>query len=91
MSTRLTGRAAAPGAAVAPAFVLVPPPVLTKLPEVASGAPEEELARLIGALRRAETELRELAVTVSASAGEDEAEIFEAHAEFAGEIVIALV
>ena len=89
MSTRLTGRAAAPGAAVAPAFVLVPPPVLTKLPEVASGAPEEELARLIGALRRAETELRELAVTVSASAGEDEAEIFEAHAEFAADPELA--
>jgi signal transduction protein with GAF and PtsI domain len=63
VSTRLTGRAAAPGAAVAPAFLLVPPPVLTKLPEAASRAPEEELARLVAALRRAESELRELAGT----------------------------
>ncbi len=89
MSTRLTGRAAAPGAAVAPAFVLSPQPVLTKLPDVASVAPEEELARLLGALQRAETELRELAVTVSDSAGEDEAEIFEAHAEFAADPELA--
>jgi len=71
VSTKLSGRAAAPGAAVAPAFVLAPQPVLTKLPEVASGAPAEELTRLLDALRRAESELRELAVTVSASAGED--------------------
>jgi phosphoenolpyruvate-protein phosphotransferase (PTS system enzyme I) len=89
VSTGLTGRAAAPGAAVAPAFVLAPPPVLTKLPEVASLSPEEELARLLGALLRAEGELRELAVTVSASAGEDEAEIFEAHAEFAADPELA--
>jgi phosphotransferase system enzyme I (PtsI) len=89
MSTRLMGRAAAPGAAIAPAFVLAPQPVMTKLPEVASGAPEEELTRLLGALQRAETELRELAVTVSASAGEDEAEIFEAHAEFAADPELA--
>ena len=89
MSTRLTGRAAAPGAAVAPAFVLAPPPVLTKLPEVASLSADEELARLEGALQRAEGELRELAETVAESAGEDEAEIFEAHAEFAADPELA--
>ena len=89
MSTRLTGRAAAPGAAVAPAFVLAPQPVLTKLPEVASVSPDEELARLLGALQRAEGELRELAGTVAESAGEDEAEIFEAHAEFAADPELA--
>ena len=89
MSTRLPGRAAAPGAAVAPAFVLAPQPVLTKLPEVASGAPEEELARLLGALKRAEAELRELAERVAESAGEEEGEIFEAHAEFAADPELA--
>jgi phosphoenolpyruvate-protein phosphotransferase (PTS system enzyme I) len=85
VSTRLVGRAAAPGAAVAPAFVVAPQPVLTGLPEVASGAPEEEQARLLGALERAERELRELALTVAATAGEEEGEIFEAHAEFAAD------
>jgi phosphotransferase system enzyme I (PtsI) len=89
VSTRLTGRAAAPGAAVAPAFVLAPQPVLTKLPEVAFVSPEEELARLLGALERAEGELRELAENVAESAGEDEAEIFEAHAEFAADPELA--
>ena len=85
MSTRLSGRAAAPGAAIGPAFVLAPPLVLTGLPEMASGSRKEEQARLLGALGRAETELRELAQTVTASAGEEEAEIFEAHAEFAAD------
>jgi phosphotransferase system enzyme I (PtsI) len=85
VSTKLSGRAAAPGAALAPAFVLAPPLVLTGLPEKASGAPEQEFARLLRALERAEKELRELAETVSATAGEDEGEIFEAHAEFAAD------
>jgi phosphoenolpyruvate-protein phosphotransferase (PTS system enzyme I) len=89
VSTRLVGRAAAPGAAVAPAFVLAHKPALTKLPELASGAPEEELARLLGALDRAEAELRELAQTVAESAGEEEGEIFEAHAEFAADPELA--
>jgi phosphoenolpyruvate-protein phosphotransferase len=85
VSTRLSGRAAAPGAALAPAFVLAPPLVLTGLPETSSGAPEQEFARLVRALERAETELRDLAETVSATAGEEEGEIFEAHAEFAAD------
>jgi len=85
VSTRLSGRAAAPGAAIGPAFVLAPPLVLTGLPEMASGSRKEEQARLLGALGRAETELRELAQTVTASAGEEEGEIFEAHAEFAAD------
>jgi phosphoenolpyruvate-protein phosphotransferase (PTS system enzyme I) len=89
VSTRLSGRAAAPGAAVAPAFVLAPQPVTTKLPEVASGAPEDERTRLLGALERAEAELRELAERVAASAGEEEGEIFEAHAEFAADPELA--
>jgi phosphoenolpyruvate-protein phosphotransferase (PTS system enzyme I) len=85
VSTRLSGRAAAPGAALAPAFVLAPPLVLTGLPETASGAPQQEFARLVHALERTETELRELAQVVSATAGEEEGEIFEAHAEFAAD------
>jgi phosphotransferase system enzyme I (PtsI) len=85
MSTKLSGRAAAPGAALAPAFVLAPQPVLTGLPETASGTPEQEFARLVRALERAENELRELARAVSATAGEEEGEIFEAHAEFAAD------
>jgi phosphoenolpyruvate-protein phosphotransferase (PTS system enzyme I) len=89
VSTRLVGRAAAPGAAVAPAFVIAPRPVLTGLPERPSRAPEEEQARLLRALERAETELRELAETVAASAGEEEGEIFEAHAEFAADPELA--
>jgi phosphotransferase system enzyme I (PtsI) len=89
VSTRLVGRAAAPGAAVAPAFVITPRPVLTGLPERPPGAPEEEQARLLGALERAERELRELAETVAASAGEEEGEIFEAHAEFAADPELA--
>jgi len=84
VSTRLSGRAAAPGAALAPAFVLAPP-ALPDLPETASGTPEEEIWRLRSALERAEAELRQLAETVTATAGEEEGEIFEAHAEFAAD------
>jgi phosphoenolpyruvate-protein phosphotransferase (PTS system enzyme I) len=85
MSTRLSGRPAAPGVVLAPAFVIAPTPTLTGYLEMASGAPEQEVARLVGALQRAEAELRELAVSVAATAGEDEGEIFEAHAEFAAD------
>jgi phosphoenolpyruvate-protein phosphotransferase (PTS system enzyme I) len=85
VSARLTGRAAAPGAAIAPAFVLAPQPVLTQLPETAPGGPDEEMARLVRALERAETELRGLSRTVAGAAGEDEGEIFEAHADFAAD------
>lgn len=84
MSTKLSGRAAAPGAALAPAFV-VAPPKLPELPKTASGTREEEADRLRSALDRAEAELRELAEHVAATAGEEEGEIFEAHAEFAAD------
>jgi phosphoenolpyruvate-protein phosphotransferase (PTS system enzyme I) len=85
VSTRLTGRAAAPGAAIAPAFVVVPQPALTGLPDAASGPPEQERARLLGALDRAGEELHGIARTVRAAVGEGEAEIFEAQAEFASD------
>ncbi len=82
MSTRLSGRPAAPGAALAPAFVVEPQPLPRDVPETASASPEDEMARLLGALDRAAAELRELARAVSSAAGGDEGEIFEAHAEF---------
>src|SRR5438093_4097258 len=86
MSVRLTGRAAAPGAAFAPAFVVVTqPPIEDDLPQARSGTAEEETARLRTALERAEEELRELAGTVEATAGADEAGIFEAQSEFAAD------
>lgn len=90
MSTTLTGRPAAPGAALAPAFVLTSGVVLLRdLPPTPGASGEDELVRLSKALQQAEAELRELMVKVSVSAGEDEAEIFEAHAEFAADPELA--
>lgn len=86
MSARLTGRAAAPGAALAPAFVVIPQaPMVEDLPKERSGPAEEETARLHHALELAEGQLRELAESVAESTGQEEAEIFEAHAEFAAD------
>ncbi|MGH2554915.1 MAG: phosphoenolpyruvate-utilizing N-terminal domain-containing protein, partial [Actinomycetota bacterium] len=86
MSARLTGRAAAPGAALAPAFVVIPQaPMVEDLPKERTGPAEEETARLRQALELAEGQLRELAESVAESTGEEEAEIFEAHAEFAAD------
>jgi phosphoenolpyruvate-protein phosphotransferase (PTS system enzyme I) len=86
VSIRLTGRAAAPGAAFAPAFVVdSQPPLDTDLPAARSGSVDKETARLRAALNRAEEELEELARTVEASTGVDEAGIFEAQAEFAAD------
>ncbi|HXF38059.1 MAG TPA: phosphoenolpyruvate--protein phosphotransferase [Actinomycetota bacterium] len=86
MSVRLTGRAAAPGAALAPAFPLAGQGLGDEeLPEGPTGSVEEELDRLRSALARAEDELRRLGRDVAAAAGEEEAEIFEAHAEFAAD------
>jgi phosphotransferase system enzyme I (PtsI) len=90
MSARLSGRAAAPGAALAPAFLVTPQlPSEEDLPKERKQSPEEETARLQKALEQAEEELRDLARTVLATAGEDEAEIFEAHAEFAADPELA--
>ena len=84
MSTTLAGRAAAPGAAVGPAFTVYPAAAAAEpVPERRAGSIQQEKERLDDALGRAEAELRELAERVAAVAGEDEAEIFEAHAEFA--------
>jgi phosphoenolpyruvate-protein phosphotransferase len=85
VSTVLSGRAAAPGAVIAPAFVVASQPSLTDLPRTASGTSEEERARLHGALDRAEVELEELARSVGTAVGSEEGEIFEAQAEFAAD------
>ena len=91
MSTKLSGRAAAPGAAIAPAFIVTSQPALTDLPEAASGAPEEERRRLLESLDRAEAELHELARSLRAAVGEEEAGIFEAQAEFAADPELARI
>lgn len=86
MSTELRGRAAAPGAALAPAFAVgAQAPLEDDLPKERSVPADEETDRLRTALVRAEEELRGLARVVHATAGEAEAEIFEAHAEFAAD------
>ena len=86
MSTRLTGQAAAPGAALAPAFpVSAPLSASAAVPEQRSGTAAEEKARLGDALARAEQELNLLAERVAKAAGDAEGEIFEAHAEFAAD------
>ncbi len=82
MTTILTGRAAAPGAAVAPVFVLETDVGHSPIPERRRGSADAEVARLRSALGSAGEQLRELAAKVAEEAGESEAEIFEAHAEF---------
>lgn len=89
MGTRLEGRAAAPGAALAPAFVVAPESLEGDLPKEREDSAEDESARLRQALERAEEELRDLARTVEATAGGEEAEIFEAQAEFAADPELA--
>jgi phosphoenolpyruvate-protein phosphotransferase len=92
MGIRLTGKAAAPGAAFAPAFVVAPqPPIENDLPSARPGTAEEETSRLRTALEQAEKELMELARTFEATAGVDEAGIFEAQAEFAADPELVLI
>jgi phosphoenolpyruvate-protein phosphotransferase (PTS system enzyme I) len=84
VTTTLTGRPAAPGAALALAFALADAPGADQpLPETRQGDVDAEVARLDAALATAGEQLTALAERVAESAGEDEAEIFEAHAEFA--------
>jgi phosphoenolpyruvate-protein phosphotransferase len=86
MSRRLTGRGAAPGVALAPVAIIRPQTVADDTP---LGSPEQERARLDDALARAADQLRELAERISEEVGEDEGEIFEAHAEFADDPELA--
>lgn len=90
MSATLTGQGAAPGAALAPAFMLQTDAATSRpLPERREGGADAEVARLTSALSTAEGQLRELATQVATAAGEAEAEIFEAHAEFAADPELA--
>ncbi len=91
MTRQLTGRGAAPGVALAPAFVLETDAAGSPPPETRSNSAEDELARLHQALRTAESQLRELAETVAETVGEADAEIFEAHAEFAADPELASI
>jgi phosphoenolpyruvate-protein phosphotransferase len=86
MSRRLTARGAAPGVALAPVAIIRPQTVADDTP---LGSPEQERARLDDALARAADQLRELAERISEEVGEDEGEIFEAHAEFADDPELA--
>jgi phosphoenolpyruvate-protein phosphotransferase (PTS system enzyme I) len=81
VSQRISGRGAAPGVAVAPAVVIAPLGLDTDDDVV--GDAEAERARLDTAFARAAAQLFELSERVADEIGEDEAEIFEAHADFA--------
>lgn len=84
MTVTLTGRAAAPGAALAPGFVLPDAPGADlPFPEERTDDVDVEVARLDAALATAGEQLTTLAEKVAANAGQDDAAIFEAHAEFA--------
>jgi phosphoenolpyruvate-protein phosphotransferase len=85
VSTQLSGRAAAPGVALAPAFLLAGPDVPLEVPQTRAGSVDDEVARLDSALATAEEQLTALAARVTDAIGEDEGEIFEAHAEFAAD------
>lgn len=87
-TTTLEGRAAAPGAAAAPAFLVAPPePAVYDVARSGEADPEKE--RLTTALATAEEQLEELADRMRDAVGDDEADIFEAHAMFAGDPQVA--
>lgn len=80
----LTGRAASPGTALAPAF-LVHPRQAAADEGRPQGVPQEEAARAAVALEATEEALYELSERVAGDAGEEEAAIFAAHADFAAD------
>jgi phosphotransferase system enzyme I (PtsI) len=84
----LTGRGASAGAALAPAFV-VEERAAAPLPAGTPGGPEGEYARAVEALEATGRALAALAEKVAADAGEEEAAIFEAHADFAADPELA--
>jgi phosphotransferase system enzyme I (PtsI) len=81
--TVLTGRAASPGVALAPAFVVAERPAVAV--DRPRGTPEQEQARAAEALEATEEALYELSERVAGDAGEEEAAIFAAHADFAAD------
>jgi phosphoenolpyruvate-protein phosphotransferase len=84
MSTRLEGRAASPGVALAPAFVVRSRDRRPAATTAAVSDPATERARAEEALERTEERLTDLADEMRESLG-DEADIFLAHADFAGD------
>jgi phosphoenolpyruvate-protein phosphotransferase len=90
MSERLRGRAAAPGVAVAPAFVVERLRQKTHSGDVVTAqSPQQEKERLREALDTAQRELRDIAKSVAEAAGDEEGEIFGAHADFAADPELA--
>jgi phosphoenolpyruvate-protein phosphotransferase len=89
VSQILTGRGAAPGAALAPVFVLRTDVGAGPIPERRRGSASVEVARLHSALETAGQQLSELAVKVAGEAGEAEAKIFEAHVAFSADPELA--
>lgn len=90
MSEKLRGRAAAPGVAVAPAFVIERhrEKAASEAPRAVAD-PEQQKERLGEALESAQRELRDIAKSVAEVAGEEEGEIFDAHADFAADPELA--
>lgn len=88
MSTRLEGRAASPGVALAPAFVIRSDhgadARAATADDGAARDPEHERSRAEEALEQTEDRLSELADEMREQLG-DEADIFLAHADFAGD------
>jgi phosphoenolpyruvate-protein phosphotransferase len=83
VTARLSGRPAAPGAAIARAFVLDTTSTGSTIPAGRARPVAEEVARLDTALAAAAGQSETLAAQVAGAAGRSEAEIFEVHAEFA--------
>jgi phosphoenolpyruvate-protein phosphotransferase len=93
-SQRLTGRAASPGVALAPAFVIAPPPRTGAAASTGGAAPADPTAdkgRLGGALALAAEQLEAIAERLGEEVGADEAAIFSAHAAFAGDPELAVL
>ena len=89
MSTTLTGRAASPGVAIAPAFVIEPREHVDERADAADLNAEEQKGRVDEALSTTEEQLGEVADKMADEVGEEEAAIFMAHADFAGDPEIA--
>jgi phosphoenolpyruvate-protein phosphotransferase len=83
----LSGRAASPGAALGPAFVIAPRLEITE--PISAEDPDRERERVDVALEQVANDLEVLADEVAESAGEEEAGIFMAHAEFAADPELA--
>jgi phosphoenolpyruvate-protein phosphotransferase len=83
----LSGRAASPGAALGPAFVIAPR--VAAMEAKTTDDPEAERERVDAVLVRAAEDLEELADQLGEDVGEEQAEIFMAHAEFAADPELA--